>query len=229
MGKMPRKIWILLSAGIGVAALIFLAAGISSMDLVNQTNYALPTQEVEETFLVTPAPDMSDFLAKLGIIFSILVPLSILYVILSPEARKRFLRTMIPLSLLLLGLWYLTRNIQNNNANVNLAPDVQGTQDALEGPQPDATLLQPFSPNVSPKWLVFAISLGIVLLIVLAVFWFWRMARARRQYHPIQQLVHSAQDALEELRAGGDLRDVILRCYQEMNERMGATTSSLLA
>jgi len=217
MGKMRRKIWILLAAGIGVMALIFLAAGLSSVDLVNQTNYALPTQQVEETFLVTPAPDMSDFLAKLGIIFSILVPLSILYVILSPEARKRFLNTMIPLSLLLLGMWYLTRNIQNNNARVGLSLDLQGTQDALGEQRPASTLLQPFSPNESPKWLVFMISLVIVVVIALAFFWFWKMARARRQYHPIQQLVHSAQDALEELRAGVDLRDVILRCYQEMN------------
>ena len=217
MRKISSKVWILVLAGIGVAALLFLAAGISNVDLVHQENYVLQTQEAANPTEFLPMPDLSDFLSKLGIIFSILVPLSIIYLIVSPEARKRFVRVMIPMVLMILALYFGLKSIQNAYATQEPPLGPQGTPGGLGDVQPASTVIPPFTPNSSPGWLIFIVSLGVVLLIALAIFWGWQLRRARRQYHPNQILVNTAQEALDDIRAGGDLRDVILRCYKEMN------------
>ncbi len=70
-----------------------------------------------------------------------------------------------------------------------------------------------------PAWLVLVTSLILALLLALAlagmVWWIW--LRRRRAVHPLAQLAQEAQDALEALQAGGDLKDVVMRCYFEMN------------
>jgi len=218
MRNIPLKAWILILAGLGVVALLVLASGLSSLDLNNQTNYALPTEQIDNSSAPNQAPDLSDFFRKLWVAFFIMVPLSILYLILSPEARKRFLITLIPVLVMLLGLWYLNREFLNNYAEINSTPRASQAEGALGFLKRDYTVLQPFSPKSSPNWLIYILSLGVTLLGVLALFWGWRMNKMRRQKQPLEQLALSAQDALEDIRAGGDLKEIILRCYQEMNQ-----------
>ena len=55
--------------------------------------------------------------------------------------------------------------------------------------------------------------LGAAALVAAARF-VWQ--RTRRPPSPLQQLGRDAQEALASLRAGGDLKDVVMRCYLEM-------------
>ncbi len=217
MQKISPKVWALLLAGIGVAAMLFLATGLSSVDLMNKTNYALPTENPGNPAVLVHSPNLADFIAKLGIIFSLIVPVSILYIILSREGRKRFVIIMIPISLMLLGLWYITRNINNSNNSLDTTPAAVGTQAPLGSLKQDYTTIPPFSPSNSPNWLIYVVSLGVVGLLILAGIWTWRVRQKRVRLQPLEQLINTAQDALDDIRAGGDLKDVILRCYQEMN------------
>ena len=62
-------------------------------------------------------------------------------------------------------------------------------------------------------------SLGVALLLtvlVVGIAWsVWR--RNRRSQHPLERLAQEAQSALDALWAGGDLRNVVIRCYLEMS------------
>jgi len=72
---------------------------------------------------------------------------------------------------------------------------------------------------VPPQWLVFATSF-IVALVLAGIFIgaIWLIWRGRqRSSSSLQQLAHEAQEALDALQAGGDLKDIVMRCYREMN------------
>ena len=51
------------------------------------------------------------------------------------------------------------------------------------------------------------------LLLLSVVFYIWHR---RRRPDPQQMLVQEAEQALQELDAGGDLKDVVQRCYAQM-------------
>jgi hypothetical protein len=71
-----------------------------------------------------------------------------------------------------------------------------------------------------PQWLVFAVTLGLALLIaavlVSALWSVWR--RRRRSPISLDGLAREAQDALRALQTGADLKNAVMRCYFEMSQ-----------
>jgi len=65
-----------------------------------------------------------------------------------------------------------------------------------------------------PAWLSFAFSFGLFLLLVLILWNIWY--RRRPITNPLDMVAQEAQLALDELEAGGNFRNVILRCYYDM-------------
>ncbi len=196
-------------------ALILLATGISSVDLQNQTNYVLPTQASQDVVLL-PASNMSDFYKVLGVVTSAIVILTIIYLIIDPKARKRFLSAMIPLTLLLIAIYYYMKRVQNAN-QAQTTPEAGAPQPPFGGQQPNSITIQPFLPSTTSPWLIFGVSLALVAVILLALFWVWRMTRPPASLPPLIELANSAQKALDSIFGGEDIREVILRCYREMN------------
>jgi hypothetical protein len=68
-----------------------------------------------------------------------------------------------------------------------------------------------------PNWFLMVVNVVVALLLVVAFWFLWRFMRAR---HDDTQtlLVQQAETALSDLTAGGDLRDVIMRCYARMSQ-----------
>lgn len=68
--------------------------------------------------------------------------------------------------------------------------------------------------SYTPDWLVLAtgmlIGVGLLSLAYLLI------RRRPKRIRPLVKLAHNARQALEELQRGGELHDVILRCYAEM-------------
>jgi len=82
---------------------------------------------------------------------------------------------------------------------------------------PPGDFLQPpdFIAN-PPQWFVLIISVGLITLL-LGLIWFFGRRFPRLAESPLEQLALEAHYALEELRAGSDLKDTIKRCYREMS------------
>jgi hypothetical protein len=63
------------------------------------------------------------------------------------------------------------------------------------------------------------ISVGFALLVatvLVGLGWFvWR--RRRRVVPPLEQLAQQAEEAIEAIQGGADLRDTVMRCYYEMS------------
>jgi hypothetical protein len=149
-------------------------------------------------------------------ILLLLTPLVIIYIIISPEARKRFIVQVIFSALLLFALYMVTRKVQEQSAET-LNTNAVMPGEIGEGLE-DIPLIEPFSSE-SPDWLVYALSavVAIILAVVILRIWF-QVQRARQNAKAVELLVDSAQSAVQEIKAGGDFRSIILRCYYDMTQ-----------
>jgi len=213
-----RKFWVVLFSLGALAALVVLAVGLNSIDLESRPVYGF--RSIEPPPRTTPSSISSEVDTSItnviGIIFLILTPVAIIYIIISPEARKRFLAQVIFTALLLFGLYMVTRKVQEQ-AEVVLDANAAMAGEFSEG-SADTPMIEPFSSE-SPDWLVYALSAVVAIILAVVIIRIWiQVQRARQNAKAVEWLVDSAQSAVQEIQAGGDFRSIILRCYYDMTQ-----------
>ncbi len=93
-------------------------------------------------------------------------------------------------------------------------PKSEGPRNAVPLPEPRPIVRSPLGPV--PALLVWLVGVGLFLAVVLLGM---RMLRAQRSAAPeLWEL--EAEQARQNLLAGGDLKDVILQCYQRMSQAL---------
>lgn len=205
---------LLLLLGLAIVALVVLAAGLP--DLSFRPGRPLPrfAQEGGEvgSFFSLPGTEFFAYLlTALYVLGILLLPVAIIYVIISPEARKRVVRSL-GLLLWLVALFLLMRARPELFQELQLQP--------FEAPSPGDVGVGPaeFVANF-PPWLVVTTALGLAGLIVaglVGVAWvLWR--RSHPPLTPLDQLAQEAQRAVDALRAGADVKNTVIRCYMEMS------------
>jgi len=211
------KRWALILSSVAIIAMLFLAGGLSGLEFGARQPFLLAQLWAD----ASDAPPTLPKTEKLILLFRmflavalVLFPFSLIYVLLSRKARKRLLRNIISL-LLFIVLSYMLANGQLNllNRNAITLPDVSLQPVA---PGSELTFIAPTS-----QWPAFIVSLGLALLItalVLGALWFIWRCYAQRPPAPLEQLAQEAQGALNALQAGGDIKNVIIRCYFEMSQ-----------
>lgn len=131
------------------------------------------------------------------------------YAIVSPDGRRRLFMTLVLVVLLL----FIAERYRDRIQEQPRETDTQGMMEL--GQLEAATLPQP-PPFITdpPSWLFWTVN-GVVALAFFLLLWFlWR--KLRPQPDPQELLADEAASALAELEAGGDVRDVVLRCYVQM-------------
>ena len=201
-------------AGIAIAAMVLLSAGISGLDFSGGQLISLGRaggMELgrggaarEGDFLVT-------VLLALFTVSQVLFPFAIIYFVISGDAKKRVLRALGHL-LWLIALYLLLRS------RINILDKGRDAQSPAASP-PNATIPEIEFIAAPPQWFVLTMSFAIAVLLAslaIGVIWFfWH--RRRRPTNPLEQLAQEAQDALDALRAGSDLKNTVMRCYLEMS------------
>ena len=216
-----QKLFILALAALALAGLVILASGIGTLDLKNGPLYLLPDAE-RATQVPLPAQTAqgasNNYLAILTLVFLIILPISLLYLLISPSARRRFLIQLIQVSTIVLFLYFLSKNIGKllPNLDLRLSGNINGD---MGSGRFELRFLEPFTPH-SPTWLTELLSFALAAGFVYFLFWLWRRWRQPegRFLSPAERLVRSAQSALQQIDAGQNLRDVVLRCYHEMTQ-----------
>lgn len=150
----------------------------------------------------------------------LVLPLFILYLIISKEGRKKFLRDLAIYLPFLLLLYYLSTRPKGALPMVEAPLVERATLDlsVLEGtPVPAAPEFIP-PPNWVTTAATLAIALGIALVFVGVMVVLWRRSHAKAE--PLKQVAQEAQSAIRAIEAGGDVREVIMRCYYQMLEAL---------
>lgn len=157
------------------------------------------------------------FIRIIYIIALLTIPLMMIYLIISPDARRRLLKFLIRSLPFLLGLYlfilFLKRLAGNN---ISGTP----TQAGLPAIQPVPGVIPTQAPIPGPSETAIVIISVILSLITVSiiggVIWLiWR--RSKLDSSPNQQIARQAQSALDALQAGGDLKNTIIRCYYQMS------------
>jgi hypothetical protein len=161
---------------------------------------------------ITMNPNLLALIVRIVTLCAILlIPLEIYFLITSKEARKRLIRDIIALLILVV----LVRLLVRNNGNSVLTP--------IQPLAPDAASTTTSSDTASiaavPDWVVLVSRLIIAFLVAAFVFIVGWVILKRRNQAPtaMDQLAETARNALDSLRNGGDLEDVVIRCYIQMS------------
>jgi hypothetical protein len=157
---------------------------------------------------------------QIGLFVSFLVLTGLVSLLVSAEARKRFLRLLFRLGLTYWVLMYVLRNyadlltIFNPGMLNELAPAGTG-EEVLELPPAI------FTPPQQTPFLSYLVS---VLIVLVMVFVLWRVYLMWKRRYPsgssktLENLARIARASLKDLTDGGDSTDVILKCYSRMSD-----------
>jgi len=145
------------------------------------------------------------------------VPIIMIYLIISPEARKRMLKFILRSLPFVLAIYlfilFLKRLQGNNTTDTPLQIGSPALQPA-PGPVPT---LAPFPGPSETSIVIISVVLSLVTVSIIGgVVWLlWR--RSKLDKSPQQLIARQAQSALDALQAGGDLKNTIIRCYYQMS------------
>ncbi len=150
----------------------------------------------------------------LPIVAAVTIVAFIIALIVSPALRRDLMRNLPAYLLMLIGLYFISQAANDRSAPVVRPPAAQPAQgDIPEAPQP---IPVPDIVRTPPEWLVLLLTVLLLAGIVGASALLIRRMIRRPAVAQIDLLVDEVREALDDLRAGANLRDTISRCYAEM-------------
>jgi hypothetical protein len=224
----PQRIKLILFAFLAIGAILLLSMSLTGLDF----EPGKPLPFAWENFQPPQgSPDLPggetvfNIFRAIYFIAWLLFPLLVLYIILSPQARKTFLKQLLRILPFILFLLMLGRIIQSLNLNNQLLSET-----GSGGGFPPAAYPLPgeeFIPS-TPPWAVWTVSLILSLLIItvigLILFFLWKKRTQKPDLRErIGMLGDEAQTALDAIESGVDLRNVVIRCYYEMSQIVSNT------
>jgi hypothetical protein len=216
MSRHQKQIPLIL-LGITILALVLLSGGLSelqfrpgrSLNLLDGLGGLCPAsspRELDEDSLP---------LGALVLVFWAGLFFSLIFAIISPQYRKLLLRTFIVMLLLLFVLNILRSSEPGEIVEDELEPAQVGEESIGQGGE-DLSETPDFVSD-PPNWFMLVVNVVVALLLAVAFWYLWRFMRARED-DTQTLLAQQAETALSDLAAGGDLKDVIMRCYASMSQ-----------
>jgi hypothetical protein len=223
-----RRIWVLLFTALAVVALVFLAAGLSDLELLPGKPHPLLDligDLLRAIFGAIPGREAYGSLFVILIwVALLLLLLLVLYAAIMPRTKKqgsRWIGYLVWLLALYLLLRFRPQGIQKlrGGSPAELPAVAPALQPSLT-PVPDEIVasVTEFASS-SPQWVILLVALILALLtmggLLGTIQFFWR--RRHVAPTPLEQLAQEAEQALVELEAGADVKDTVMRCYFEMS------------
>ncbi len=211
-----RKFWILIAAAVAIVALFLLSSSLSTVELRPGKPFPwglfMPgSAEVPPTL---PFGEMIPLVTIIRIAILILFPLTIIYLIFTKEGRRRAVRILLQFLLFML----LMSIIIERQASMPTVPEI-GMNDTSPLEEMQFEPPPEFVPgDVQDLTTILSLGLAVVLTIVIvtALYIFWRR-RQLQQDDTLFELARGAQEAIDDIQAGGNLRNAVIRCYAEMS------------
>jgi Domain of unknown function (DUF4129) len=193
-------------------ALLLLSAGLSQIEL--REGKFLSSESISELRLLLEGFRVyQDFIIGFILIGALIIFVWSLLAnkrTIAPSRSKGKLGFFIQIILWVVAIWLLRKQLIQRK--LDLTPlDIQSGAETSAG---HINQSLPAFANAVPEWFAFLFSLVLILLIGVILWWIY--LRKTRPTQTIELLAQEAQNAKETLQAGGDLRNVILRCYYQM-------------
>lgn len=209
----------LVYALVAVLAVYLLAAGLTGLELQpgepDAFGFVFRSLEMPQSGVAVDNNVMQIF-RIVYLIGLVLLPFWLIYIIINPQARKRFIRDMILFGSLMIMVLMLASYFNDR------IKEMEGDEQVGDfGGMPDAPFGDVSSeeyegePPVEMMW-VASILVGLVVVGFLSVV-VWLVWRSRRREdRTLERLAEEVQTALDDLQSGGDFRNIVIRCYADM-------------
>jgi TRAP-type C4-dicarboxylate transport system permease small subunit len=208
-----------LLAFIGILVFI-LSTQASQIRLADGTPVALARRvEVEQGLGVDPkaGEQLMSLMRAMLLCVGILMPLSLFYMLFTKRGRKDLIIVLVNAVLLFLMVTSLQRIIPQNYEVPTPTPAPENIQeeptlaDLSDGEGGSSFVANP------PEWAIWVGSLVLAVIFALLItIAYLRFFRRRQNVNILQELADEAQQAIDDIQAGGDLRQIIINCYRDM-------------
>lgn len=202
------------------AATIFLfvlAIGLTGLRLSPGllVNFARPAQPITPLQDVPSGEGLIDFFRIALALALVIFPFYLVYMLINANRRKRLLRDVIVFGMILFffdRLRVIADNMRLNEAELFPETGIEQTE-----PLPTIQPLSEFVNNPPPiiTIIVTVVVVGLLAAIIFGIFWFVLRQR-NRDSDAIVRVRREAEEALQTIQAGGNLRDTIIQCYRRM-------------
>lgn len=214
----------MVSVVVAVIALLLLAASLETVEM--DPGQPIQFRQLEPDLVDEGVSDSSmqtilAILRGMMVVFWVLLPGYIIYLIVSPTARKRLLRDLMAMLPILLLLYIF---MQADKSQGTMMENFQAPGDATElgNMQGEGVTVPEFNAEPSDMLVLITsivIALFVTLILVAIVYSIYKSRRNERMKdQPLQKVELEAQAAIDAIEAGGDFRSVIMRCYYEMSK-----------
>jgi hypothetical protein len=141
--------------------------------------------------------------------------------LLSPELRKQLIHAFLRMAGSALILFYLIK--QEPQLFAGFLSRISGVGENLTLPaEVDGSPAPVFVPPQEVSWLSFAVTLGIILAVILLIWWvnrFWvRIREMNTSRESLNEIAAIARDSLNDLKVGRNYDNAIVECYDRMSE-----------
>lgn len=221
MIRNPAKRKALIFLGLTFGALLLLAAGLSSIPFegVRHFTFRPPAAQGPGGALDRAAAQRLQIIFYMFLILYLLVILSLF---LTREGRVRLMAFIVLFTVVSLCVYAVGSLLTEEEPPPG--PAVARTSELLpEEPGVETTVevipLDEMPLPSTPSWLVTLVGVILPAALVGAVLGLlWLILRRRRAHSLPEALAEHAQEAVDALEAGGDLSNVIIRCYAQMSK-----------
>lgn len=220
------RLWTFALMLVSIAAMFLLAAGLPQLSLAPGQGLPATTRDESQEQAGPEIPGVEFMLSALRALFSLsilLFPAGIIYILVSPSARKRVIRDL-GIALAFMVLFQVLGPRLAGMLRQNM-PEIGSGRGAE--PVDASALAADFVAN-PPAWLVWGTSLILAMAIIgiptgLVAFLRWRRRQLTNPTSQRQELALEVQQAIDLLEAGANLRDVVVECYARMTRVLSET------
>ena len=209
---------------LAVVVMILLSAGLHEVEL--EPGYSLPFEQAQrvENSVENAFIGFQEIPLWKQLLFWFLAGVLLVLVIsvLTPEMRKRLLRSIISVASTAFVLLYLFRKGLIEPFSFEMEAQDGALASASDGVG-EAIPIEPFVPPEISPWVTYAIALGIILSFLAMAWILYRVWKRLTETGPVitkplDELASIARASLDDLAAGQDWDDVIIRCYARMGD-----------
>lgn len=211
-----NRFWAISFFILGLVILVLMVSGLSGLEFREGTPFFISSEEQakianKSNFNLWSQAKLWDYFGQF--VFWILLPISMIYFIISKEVRRIAIRRAAILGTIMYAYLILVRqlglNAEEKLIDIDSAAEVDFTQDNF--------MEAVFQPEIT-QWMQWLANFLFVLLVAFLV---WRIIRGwKSRKTTLDHLAVEASEAIQDLQSGADLKDTILNCYLEMSNAL---------
>jgi len=211
------KRWALLFLGFVIIAMLLLSVSLPSLKFQPGQPFSLgnaPPPPGAASGLETPGDFFLILIRGLLALTLLLVPVYIIFHLLTPQGRRKLLGDLAVLLIFFAVAEILSRLPRKAPLSQQQSSGEQGGL-TLPTPGPVAT----FTAQSTPV-LEIVVIIAIALLVAIGVgilYWYYRRRPEQPNQTALEKLANEAQNAVDALKAGEDIKDIVIRSYVQMS------------